>query len=91
MKLLEANRNGKYSILDADGNVVVFDHAIDAREALVSLDENGKHRYFLIEKMEKKSAKAGEKETEGKSLPEPKKKSKGSRKTKAKPSGEKTE
>lgn len=84
---MEVNKNGKYEVLDADDNVVMFDHSIDAREALMALDEKGNHRYFSKEKPEKKSGKA---DKSGGDAPEPKVKAKGRRTTK-KPSEEKTE
>lgn len=44
---VKPNQEGKFVVYDVDGNAVYFDYSVDAKEALISKDENGNNRFFL--------------------------------------------
>jgi hypothetical protein len=43
----EVNHIGKIELLDREGEIVLFDHAIDAMESLSVKGEDGEKMYFL--------------------------------------------
>lgn len=51
------NDNGKIILHNKNGQIVLFDYAVDANEALMSVDENGKSNYSMPELKSKIKAK----------------------------------
>lgn len=47
--ILKQNEEGKYVLLDQEGNKAVFDYGVDASEALTLKDKDGNHRFTLPE------------------------------------------
>ena len=46
--VFKPNKRGKFEVLDMDDNIVSFDYAVDAKDALIAVDADGKPRFKPI-------------------------------------------